>query len=110
MGVGLSAGALAEGTISIGFSGPLSGGAAVYGENVLSGLEMAADEINENGGVEIDGETHTINLESLDDMYSPSETATNAKRLTQQSDVSAIFVPIPVAYSPFRISTLKTAS
>jgi ABC-type branched-chain amino acid transport systems, periplasmic component len=71
----------------------LSGGAAVYGENVLSGLEMAADEINENGGVEIDGETHTINLESLDDMYSPSETATNAKRLTQQSDVSAIFVP-----------------
>ena len=93
MGVGLSAGALAEGTISIGFSGPLSGGAAVYGENVLSGLEMAADEINDNGGVEIDGETHKVNLESLDDMYSPSETATNAKRLTQESDVSAIFVP-----------------
>jgi len=93
MGTGLSAGAMAEDTINIGFSGPLSGGAAVYGENVLSGLEMAADEINADGGVEVDGETHKVKLESLDDMYSPSETATNAKRLTQQSDVSAIFVP-----------------
>ncbi|KAA8983418.1 ABC transporter substrate-binding protein [Halospina sp. K52047b] len=93
LGAGFSAGALAESTVNIGFSGPLSGGAAVYGENVLSGLEMAVDEINSDGGVEIDGETHKVTLESLDDMYSPAETATNAKRLTQESNVSAIFVP-----------------
>lgn len=93
LGAGFSASALAENTVNIGFSGPLSGGAAVYGENVLSGLEMAVDEINADGGFQIDGETHKVNLEALDDMYSPAETATNGKRLSQESNVSAIFVP-----------------
>lgn len=93
LGTGLSAGAMAEKTVKIGFSGPLSGGAAVYGENIVSGLEMAVDELNADGGFEIDGESYKVDLKSLDDQYSPSETATNAKRLTRDKDLSAIFVP-----------------
>ncbi|ROT98223.1 ethanolamine utilization protein EutJ [Marinobacter sp. R17] len=93
LGAGLSAGAMAESTVNIGFTGPLSGGAALYGENVLSGLRMAAGEINDNGGFKINGETYKVNLISLDDRYSPAQAATNAKRLKQESDVPAIFVP-----------------
>lgn len=92
LGMSLSAGAMA-GEVNIGFTGPLSGGAALYGENTLSGLRMAVDEINAAGGFDLNGEKTTVNLVSLDDRYSPSQAATNAKRLKQESDVSAVFVP-----------------
>ena len=41
--------------VNIGYSGPLSGGAAYYGRNVQSGLQLAVDELNEAGGLELDG-------------------------------------------------------
>ncbi len=90
--MGMSSAVMAE-EVNIGFSGPLSGGAALYGENVLSGLRMAADEINGSGGFDIDGENYTVNIVALDDQYSPAQAATNAKRLVQESDVPAIFIP-----------------
>lgn len=90
--MGLSSATMAE-EVNIGFSGPLSGGAALYGENVLSGLRMAADEINGSGGFDIDGENHTVNIVALDDQYSPAQAATNAKRLVQESKVPAVFIP-----------------
>lgn len=87
-----SGGALA-GEITIGFTGPLSGGAAYYGKNTLTGLEMAVEEINERGGFEVNGEKYTVNLVALDDKYSPSEAAINAKRLKSQYGAPVIFVP-----------------
>lgn len=88
----LAAGASA-GEVNIGFTGPLSGGAALYGENTLSGLRMAAEEINASGGFDLDGEKTKVNIVSLDDRYSPAPAATNAKRLKQESGVPAVFVP-----------------
>jgi len=88
----LAAGASA-GEVNIGFTGPLSGGAALYGENTLSGLRMAAEEINASGGFDLDGEKTKVNIVSLDDRYSPAQAATNAKRLKQESGVPAVFVP-----------------
>jgi len=79
--------------INIGFTGPLSGGAALYGENTLEGLRMAAEEINANGGITVDGEEYTINVRSLDDKYSPSQAAVNGKRLVQQYNAPVIFTP-----------------
>lgn len=86
------AGSSAEHTVNIGFSGPLSGPAAYYGENTLSGLEMAVEEINEEG-FEVDGKTYDINLITLDDQYLPNETGTNARRLVQENNTPVIFVP-----------------
>ena len=79
--------------INIGFTGPLSGGAALYGENTLEGLRMAAEEINAAGGITVDGEKHTINIQALDDKYSPSQAAVNGKRLVQQYNAPVIFTP-----------------
>lgn len=90
--ISLAAGASA-GEVNIGFTGPLSGGAALYGENTLSGLRMAAEEINASGGFDLDGEKTKVNIVSLDDRYSPAQAATNAKRLKQESGVPAVFVP-----------------
>ncbi len=40
-----------SGPIKIGFVGPLSGDAATYGEPVKSGVVLAVEEINKNGGI-----------------------------------------------------------
>jgi branched-chain amino acid transport system substrate-binding protein len=82
-----------DGVVNIGFTGPLSGPAAYYGENALSGLEMAVEEINENGGFEVDGKKHTLNLVSLDDKYLPNEAGSNAKRLVQENNTPIVYVP-----------------
>ena len=78
--------------VNIGFSGPLSGPAAFYGENTLSGVTMAAEEINETG-FEVNGETYKVNVVKLDDKYLPNETGTNARRLVQENQTPIIFVP-----------------
>lgn len=40
-----------EATLKIGGIGPVTGGAAVYGQAVKNAAELAADEINEQGGI-----------------------------------------------------------
>ncbi len=86
------AGAASAKVVNIGYSGPLSGGAAAYGKDTQSGIQMAIDEINAAGGVTVGSEKVTFNLVSLDDRYLPNETATNVKRLTSQG-IDVIFVP-----------------
>ena len=79
--------------VNIGYSGPLSGAAAYYGERTLSGIQLAFDEVNQSGGFTIGDTTYTINLVALDDKYLPNETAANAKRLIQEHKTPMIFTP-----------------
>ncbi|MDQ0269768.1 ABC transporter substrate-binding protein [Cytobacillus purgationiresistens] len=87
-----SGGSSKEKVVNIGYSGPLSGAAALYGENTLNGLKMAVNEINKEG-FEVAGEKYKLNLVSLDDKYMPNETASNGKRLVQESKTPIIFSP-----------------
>ena len=84
--------AFAQEVVKIGYSGPLSGGAALYGKNVLDGMQMAAAEINA-AGLEIAGKKYKLEIVALDDKYNPSETAINAQRLVQEHKTPAILVP-----------------
>lgn len=81
-----------EKVVNIGFSGPLSGASADYGEKSMNGLEMAAEEINAEG-FEVNGETYKVNIVALDDKYLPDETASNAKRLVQEHETPIIYTP-----------------
>ncbi len=45
---------LAEASLKIGFIGPLTGAAAVYGQSCLQGAQVAVDEINALGGMQIE--------------------------------------------------------
>lgn len=81
------------GEVTIGYSGPLSGPAASYGEETLKGLKIAVEDINEAGGFEVDGKTYTYKLETIDDKYLPNETAANAKRLVQEEKAKFIYSP-----------------
>jgi branched-chain amino acid transport system substrate-binding protein len=84
--------ALAQEVVKIGYSGPLSGGAALYGKNVLSGMEMAVSEINAKG-LEVGGKKYKLEVVALDDKYNPSETGINVQRLIQQHQTPAVLVP-----------------
>lgn len=88
----LAAAASGQPVVKIGFSGPLSGGAAQYGKNVLAGMEMAVKEINEDG-LRVAGKLYKLELVALDDKYNPSEAAINAQRLVQQHKTPVILIP-----------------
>jgi branched-chain amino acid transport system substrate-binding protein len=84
--------AFSQEVVKIGSSGPLSGGAALYGKNVLDGMQMAVNEINA-AGFEVGGKRYKLEVVALDDKYNPSETAINAQRLVQEHKTPAILVP-----------------
>ena len=79
--------------IKVGFTGPLSGGAAKYGKNCLDGMVMAMEEINAKGGITVAGKQYKIEIVSLDDRYKPDLTVQNARRMTSLDKVPAIFCP-----------------
>lgn len=62
-----------SGTLKIGASGPLTGGASVYGLAVQNAAQMAVDEINEAGG--LNGMKFEFSM--LDDKNDASTIATN---------------------------------
>ena len=49
-------------TIKIGSSGPLSGSVSIYGLAVKEGVELAVEEINAAGGVNVDGKMMKLEL------------------------------------------------
>ena len=55
-----------ENTLKIGFIGPLTGAAAVYGTSCLQGAQIAVDEINAKGGMQIE-------LIAQDDEHDPEK-------------------------------------
>ena len=83
--------AFAQQVVKLGFTGPLSGGGALFGKNVLDGMRMAADEINA-GGWQVAGTPRKIEIVSLDDKYNPAESAINAQRLVQAEKTPVILV------------------
>ena len=50
----LGAPAYADGAIKIGGTGPLTGGAAIYGNAAKNGAEIAVEEINAKGGIQFE--------------------------------------------------------
>lgn len=92
--VALGSGALADdNVITIGYSGPLSGGGAKFGKNLQMGLEMAVDQVNKMGGLEVAGKKYQVRLVSLDDQFQTALTVSNAKRLVHKEGAKMVFNP-----------------
>ena len=79
--------------INIGYTGPLSGGAAKYGMNNLEGIQMAVDELNAAGGITVAGKNYTFKVVFLDDRYKPADSVTNARRLVELNKPPFIVCP-----------------
>lgn len=78
--------------MNIGWTGPLSGGAAQFGKDTLDGLNLAVDEINGAGGITVRGQKYTFKVIALDDQYKPDMTATNGRRLVSENKTPVVFV------------------
>lgn len=74
--------------IVIGFSGPLSGPAAEYGQDMLNGIDMAINEINAAGGITVAGKKYKFRLEKLDDKTDPTAAVNNARRLRSNGAIA----------------------
>jgi branched-chain amino acid transport system substrate-binding protein len=86
--------------IVIGFSGPLSGPAAEYGQDCVNGIDMAVKELNAAGGVTVKGKKYTFKLEKLDDRVDPTQAKNNALRFVNQDKAIAVFNPIATTIGP----------
>jgi branched-chain amino acid transport system substrate-binding protein len=74
--------------IVIGFSGPLSGPAAEYGQDMFYGIEMAVNEINAAGGMTVKGKKFKFKLEKLDDKNDPTAAVNNARRFKNNGAIA----------------------
>jgi extracellular ligand-binding receptor len=63
-------------TITIGTTGPLTGGAASYGISVKQGAEIAIEEINKAGGVKLGDKSYNFALQFEDDEASEEKAVT----------------------------------
>ena len=62
----LGATAFADGAFKVGTSGPLTGGAAIYGNAVVNAAKIAVDEINAMGGVQFEYQAQDDEADSGD--------------------------------------------
>jgi branched-chain amino acid transport system substrate-binding protein len=79
--------------VTIGFTGPLTGPAAGYGDDVRRGIALAIDEIDAMGGVVVRGRRVTFRLDALDDRYRPIDSEANARRLIRERRTPVVFCP-----------------
>ena len=77
---GLDVPKFSDDTIKIGISGPLTGGAAVYGKAVYNSAQLAISEINANGGLN----GVMFSLEMFDDQHKPELVSTGYANLIEK--------------------------
>jgi len=80
--------------VVIGYTGPISGIAAEYGQDCAAGIEMAINEINAGEGITVKCQKYQFKLVKLDDMIDPTAAVNNCRRLRDQYKAPAIFNPV----------------
>lgn len=86
--------ATAQETLKIGALVTLSGAGAAWGTGMMHAAEIAADDVNAKGGLEVGGKKYRVQIVSYDDKYQASEAVTVANRLVFEDKVKAIIGPV----------------
>jgi branched-chain amino acid transport system substrate-binding protein len=82
-----------KGTKEIGYSGPLTGQSQLYGQAVSRSLNLAADDINGQGGVN----GYKLKMDIIDDGTLPDRAAANTRQLILQDNVAALIGDVTTA-------------
>jgi len=82
-GVAAPAQAAVKGTLKVGFVFPMSGGTASFGEETMSGVKLAVDEINKAGEIKIESFLQ-------DDKSDPTDAANAAQKLINVDKVHVL--------------------
>jgi len=84
----------AQETLKIGVIASLSGGGTAWGQGLQRGVQIAADHVNEEGGLKIGGKTYKLEVIAFDDQYNAAQAKTAADRLVNREQVKVIFGPV----------------
>jgi len=82
--------ALAEKVLKVGEAAPLSGRAATWGLACERGARLAVEEINEQGGFNVAGESCILKLFSVDNKYTTAGGRQAGERLVYQEKVNVL--------------------
>lgn len=98
--LGAPLGAAAADKAQFGVVAPLSGGAAHYGTNFWRGAQMAAEEINKAGGVNVGGKKVELEPLSCDDEFKSDKSVACGRRLASMNRVPMIMTPASLSAFP----------
>jgi len=77
-------------TLKIGALVTLSGSGAAWGQGMLHAAELATDDVNANGGLDVGGKKYRVQVIPYDDKYQANEGVTVANRLVFEDRVKYI--------------------
>ncbi len=83
----------------------LSGAAAGYGNSQKQGIQLAAAEINKDGGINVNGKKKKIKLIIRDNKTSTNTSASVAAQLVNNDKVAAIVGPATTNAGTARFQT-----
>ncbi len=83
----------AEDVIVLGAAVSLTGKYALNGANTKNGYELAVREVNDQGGVKIDGRSYKLTVRYYDDESTPARGTELAERLIKQDGVKFMLGP-----------------
>ena len=78
-------------TLKMGAHMALSGPAGGWGIPIANGLILETEKINNEGGIQIGGETYLIEMICEDNEYSPEGATTASRKLVERDKVKVIF-------------------
>lgn len=87
----------AEDVLKIGAVVTLSGAGAAWGQALLYGAELAADDVNAKGGLDVAGKKYKLQVIPYDDKYQANEAVTAVNRLVSDDKVQYIIGPVGAA-------------
>ncbi|MFT4008615.1 MAG: ABC transporter substrate-binding protein [Nocardioidaceae bacterium] len=80
------------GSITVAVAGPMTGDNGIYGNDQLKGVQFAAKQINDAGGIEsgpLKGKT--IKVVKFDDVADPNQGASVAQKICDDTSIMAVF-------------------
>ncbi|GMV01138.1 MAG: branched-chain amino acid ABC transporter substrate-binding protein [Burkholderiales bacterium] len=80
--------------IKLGVHATLSGAGAVWGQAMLGAAELAADEVNAKGGLEVAGKKYRVVVTSYDDKYKANDAVTAMNRLINDDKIRFVVGPL----------------
>lgn len=82
-----------EDTIYFGVNYELTGANPIIGESAIKGVDMAVNEINEAGGLVVNGKSYKFAYKALDNGFNTDESALNAQEFADDESIVASIGP-----------------
>jgi branched-chain amino acid transport system substrate-binding protein len=92
-------------TLKVGMVMPLSGPISMVGVGLTRSVELYFDKVNEEGGLQLGGDTYMIDLIAEDSKMDPTVASTATKKLVYKDEANFVFGAItpPVAAAIYQV-------